>query len=390
MLEANISLFRRLLPECDIEVAAGPGWDGTRMGIRALPRMEFAPDSEVERDALLEKPHFVLGSKYPSANAALSCDALIISGGGNLSSTWPHYIYERVAMARLASSKGTPVIILGQTLGPELKARDRELVTELLQLSSWTGLRETFSYSLALELGADSETLSYQLDDAVFLAPRPTQTDGFILSGRPWIAVTVHPIGEPSVGNPVIARLAASLRTIAKTAKAELVFLPHVGYPRESGALGDGAFGEAVGRALYANPPLRVHPVLPAAETIWLTQQASLVISTRYHPLVFALAGAVPAVGIWTDEYTRRKLQGALIHAGRPADAMSFEEALAGGLTSKALRLWNARASLRGELRDRVAKWRAIEELRFAKLGCWLRAGMRRKQRISIAVKTSD
>ncbi len=387
MLEANVSLFRRLLPDCDIEVAAGPGWDGTRMGVTAVPRMEFSPNSEVERDALLEKTPFVLSSKYPSAKAALSCDALIISGGGNLSSTWSHYIYERVAMARLASSRGAPVIILGQTLGPGLTARDRELLTELLQLSSWTGLRETFSYALALELGADSETLSYQLDDAAFLAPVPRQTDGFIRSDPPWIAVTVHPIVEPTVGNPVIASLAGSLRTIAKATKAEMVFLSHFGCSLESGALGDAAIGDAIARALYANPPLRVHPVLPAAETIWLTRQASLVISTRYHPLVFALAGAVPAVGVWTDEYTRRKLQGALIHAGRPADAMSLEEALAGGLTAKALQLWNARAVLRGELRSRVVKWRAIEEIRWGKLACRLRAGM---HGVPTAVKTSD
>jgi polysaccharide pyruvyl transferase WcaK-like protein len=390
MLEANVSLFRRLLPGCDIDVAAGPGWDGIRWGARALPRMEFSPDSEAERDALLQAPHAALKSVYPAVSAALSCDALIISGGGNLSSIWPHLLYERLAMARLASSVAVPVIILGQTLGPELRARDREVLAELLQLSAWTGLRETYSYSLALELGANPETLSYQLDDAAFLAPMPPQTDDIIPSDRPWIAVTVHPVGKPGIGNPVIARLAASLRTIAKTAEAELVFLPHVEFPRESGALGDGAFGEAIERALDVNPPLRVHPVLPAAQTMWLTQQASLVISTRYHPVVFALAGAVPAVGLWTDQYTRRKLQGALIHAGRLSDAMPFEEALAGGLTAKALQLWHSAASLREELRTRITTWREEEEVRFAKLGCRLRAGMHHHQSMPMTLNSSD
>jgi polysaccharide pyruvyl transferase WcaK-like protein len=389
MLEANVSLFRKLLPGCEIDVAAGPAWEGIRLGAKVLPRMEFSPDSEAEREALLQASHAVLGSAHPAVRAALSCDALIISGGGNLSSIWPHFIYERLAMARLASSKGVPVIILGQTLGPELGAREREMLTELLQLSAWTGLRETYSYSLALELGANPETLSYQVDDATFLAPMPAQTNGLIPSGRPWIAVTVHPVGEPGIGNPVIARMAASLRTIAKTAEAELVFLPHVDFPRESGALGDGAFGEAIDRVLDANPPLRVHPVLPAAQTMWLTQQASLVISTRYHPLVFALAGAVPAVGLWTDQYTRRKLQGALIHAGRLSDAMSFEEALAGGLTAKALQLWHSTASLREELRTRVTTWRGDEEVRLAKLECRLRAGMHHQQSVPITLNSN-
>jgi polysaccharide pyruvyl transferase WcaK-like protein len=390
MLEANISLFRRLLPGCDIEVAAGPGWDGARLKARALPRIEFAPGTEAERDARLQKLHPPLDSPCPAAGAALSCDALIISGGGNLCSLWPHLVCERLAMARLASSKGTPVIILGQTLGPELGACERELLTELLQLSAWTGLRETYSYSLALELGANPETLSYQVDDATFLAPIPVRTDGFTPSGRPWIGVTVHPVGEPRIGNPMIAALAASLRTIAKTAEAELVFLPHVDFPRESGALGDGAFGEAIDRALDGNPPLRIQPVLPAAQTMWLTQQATLVISTRYHPLVFALAGAVPAVGLWTDDYTRRKLQGALIHAGRLGDAMSLDEALAGKLTAKALQLWDSRTSLREELRSRVTTWRGNEEVRLAKLGWQIRAGMHHQQSMPMTVNSND
>jgi polysaccharide pyruvyl transferase WcaK-like protein len=389
MLEANVSLLRRLLPDCEIEVAAGPGWDGTRLGARMLPRMEFPPHSEAERDTLLQAPAALI-SGYPAANAALSCEALIISGGGNLSSTWPYHLYERLAMARLASSKGIPVMILGQTLGPELGVRERELLRELLRLSTWTGLRETYSYSLALELGADPETLSYQLDDATFLAPMPAQTDGFVPSDRPWIAVTVHPVVEPSIGDPVIAKLAASLRAIANATKAELAFLPHVGFPRESGALADGAFGEAIARALGIDLPLRIYPVLPAAQTLWLTQQASLVISTRYHPLVFALAGANPAVGVWTDEYTRRKLQGALIHAGRPGDAISLEEALAGGLTAKALQLWHSRASLREELRSRIATWRGDEEVRFAKLGRRIQTAMRLRRRLPMAVNAND
>jgi polysaccharide pyruvyl transferase WcaK-like protein len=385
MLEANVSLFRRLFPGCGVNVAAGADWDGTHFGARAIPRMEFGV-SEAERDALLQLPHPALESACPAARAALSCDALIISGGGNLTSIWPHLLCERLAMARLASSKGAPVIILGQTLGPELRARDRELLKELLKLSAWTGLRETYSYSLALELGADPDTLSYQVDDATFLTPTPAPKDGSEQSDRPLIAVTVQPVGETGTGKPVIATLADSLRTIAKKTEAELIFIPHVDFPSTS----DSALGEAIGRALDGNPPLRILPVLPAAQTMWLTQQASMVISTRYHPLVFALAAAVPAVGIWTDDYTRRKLEGALIHAGRPGDAMSLDEALAGGLTAKALQLWDSRASFRDELRRRVTKWRRDEEMRFAKLGDLLRTGRNQMQRAKLLAEEAN
>lgn len=369
MLEANIALFRRLFPDCSIDVAAGRDWDGSRLGVNALRRLEFSPESETDREACLRNLAETPDTANPVVAAALSCDALIISGGGNICGTWPHHIYERYSMARLAASRGAPVFILGQSLGPRFKERERELVAALLRLSSWTGLRERDSYSLALELGADPGTLSYQLDDAAFLTPEGGSKAGTVPENRPWIALTVHPLGESSVSNPVIARLVFQLRVVARETGTDLVFLPHASFPQDPNSPpGDADFGEAIGRAFYSNPPLRIHPLLTASGTMSLTQRASLVISTRYHPLVFALAGAVPAIGLWSDEYTRQKIRGVFVHAGRPADAMSLEEALNGGLARKALELWQCRETLKAELQNRVAIWRRDEEARGARL----------------------
>lgn len=374
MLEANIALFRRLLPGCRIAVAAGPEWDGSRLKVEAVPRLEFPRDSETARDTLLQTPD----PAHPAVRAALACDALIISGGGNLCGTWPHHICERLAMARLAASHGAPVILLGQTLGPAFRERERALVSELLRLSAWVGIRETYSYALALELGAAHDTLSYQPDDATFLAPERAPADVLEKLGvngtQPWIAVTVHPIGEMSVHNPVIAQFASSLRSLAKATAAHLVFLPHVAFENRGDTPDDAEFGALIARALYENPPLRIAPILPAAQALWLTQQAALVISTRYHPLVFALAASVPALAIWSDEYTRKKSQGALIHARRPADAMPLEDMLAGRLAAKAIEMWQTRDAVKMELQNRAAIWRETEEVRAAKLKNRLRS----------------
>ncbi len=373
MLEANISLFRRLLPGCEITVAVGKGYDGSRLGVEMVPRLEFSPHSEVEREKLLESLKVGSHLDHPAVIAACSCDTLIISGGGNLSRSWPQHIYERSAMAQLAASKGARIIMVGQTLGPDFCLRERELLSELLRHSIWTGLRETYSYALALELGADIGTLSYQLDDAVFLESDPLPKDVLaklkMPRSRPWIAVTVHPIGDASVHNPVVARLASCLRSIANATAADIVFIPHVSFETQEEPLGDEAFGEALARALYSNPTLRIAPVLPAAQALWLTQQSALVISTRYHPLVFGLAGGVPAIGLWSDEYTRRKIQGALIHASRPEDALELQDALAGRLVTKALDLWHTRSALKDELQARITTWREDEKERMTRLG---------------------
>jgi len=372
MLEANLSLFRRLFPGCQTSVAAGPGWDGNRLRAEAVERLQFSRHSAAEREALLDSLTTAPDRNHAAVNAALSCDALIISGGGNLSSSWPYYVYERIAMARLAASRGTPVILLGQTLGPNLQPRERALVSELLRLSVWIGIRETYSYALALELGAEAARLSYQLDDAVFLEAEKAPEGLLKDAARPWIAVTVHPLGDASIHHPAITPLVTALRTLARNADADLVFLPHVEFREPGGMLNDGVFGEVIQRALYNNPPLRIAPVLSAPQTLWLTQQASMVISTRYHPLVFGLAGAVPCLGIWTDEYTRRKLQGALIHAGRPEDGLSLEEAMAGGLTAKVMAMWQSRAAIKEGLQTRVQQWRHDESGRTSQLAAKL------------------
>ena len=113
---------------------------------------------------------------------------------------------------------------------------------------------------------------------------------------------------------------------------------------------------------------MRIAPVLPASQALWLTQRASLIISTRYHPIVFGLAGGVPAIGIWSDEYTRRKLQGALIHVGRSADALQLDSALAGQLVTKALALWRMRSSIGAELQNHIRISGDVEATRAAKL----------------------
>jgi polysaccharide pyruvyl transferase WcaK-like protein len=368
MLEANLQLFRGLFPECRATVAAGAGWRSPQRGVESIQRLEFAPHSETEREAQLESLRTSADHDHPAVAAVLAADLLVISGGGNLSGSWPHHLYERVAMARLAASKGIPIVLLGQTLGPEFHPHERDLASELLRWCGWVGVRETYSYALALELGVPSEKLSYQLDDATWLAPEPVPSETLrrigIPEGRPWMGVTFHPLAEPKVQDRVVRLLAASLREVARSTGAPLIFLPHVEFHKRGGQVSDASFGEIVGRALYNNPPLYQTPLLSASQCLWLTQQASLVISSRYHPVVFALAGAVPSVALWTTEYTRRKLQGAMIHAQRPQDALSLEEGISGGLVSKVLERWESRELWKAEQTSRIEAWRVSEDQR--------------------------
>jgi polysaccharide pyruvyl transferase WcaK-like protein len=344
MLEANLGLFRELLPEAELVVACGPGWSGGGAATRKVRRLEFSPEDDGAREKLLAAVTAGQSDEGGLFEILSESSLLIISGGGNLSSSWPEHLYERVATARRAAAAGIPILLIGQTLGPELSPRQRELLTELLQLAAFVGVRETYSYALALELGAAPDRLGYQCDDAAFLQPGMPSAER--LAGlpvdSPFVAITIHPLGEPSIHNPLVRELAGGLRRLVGATGARLVFIPHVAAASPGGILPDAAFGAAMARALYGNSPMPIAPILPPAEAMWLTQQARLVISTRYHPLVFAQAGNTPSIGLWSDEYTRRKLTGALIHSRVPERAMSLQKALAGDLLSLATQLWQS------------------------------------------------
>jgi len=77
-----------------------------------------------------------------------------------------------------------------------------------------------------------------------------------------------------------------------------------------------------------------------------LARGASLVISSRYHPAVFAVSGGVPTIGIPVDDYTTTKLTGALGNFGQNA-LVSAERLVAGVAPAVASAVWDDREGIR-------------------------------------------
>ena len=372
MFEANVRLLRQICPQAQVSaVSKDPAFTHATYGVPSYPSLGFescVDEAECEeRLQRLSRNHWI--SSTPAAFDALidSGDGLIISGGGNLRSTWPSYIYERLALVRRARSNGAPVILLGQTLGPELSERHRAMLSEILSAASWIGVRELASYQLALDLGASADRLSYQVDDADALsldacdAPFPSLP---LADGVPWMGVTFHPLCDPFGNDPLLDRLAHQLEQAAQYTGCTLVFIPHA---RAHAALGSLWSDEDMGRALATrmqSATMHVLPVLTPTQVAHLTSQASWVISSRYHPLVFALAATKPCFGVWCDEYTRIKLQGALHHYGCAQASSSLEDVLSGSWVKNLPWLWNCRHQLQAHMATHGNAIRADEVVR--------------------------
>jgi len=92
--------------------------------------------------------------------------------------------------------------------------------------------------------------------------------------------------------------------------------------------------------------PASVAPTTDARAAAHLARNASLVVTSRYHPAVFAAPAGVPVLGIAVDEYTTVKLTGALGNFGQ-SGVLPIADLLGGGGPALALSLWQKRDSIR-------------------------------------------
>lgn len=337
-----------------IAVSADPAHTTERTGVAAVPGLGF-PAGRDEADARERRLRLLLDGGPPAGDparetlAALERSrALLVAGGGNLSSTWPELLYERVALIELAARRGLPVVVTGQTIGPELQGRERELLANALAQAALVGVRERDSCALARELGVAPGRLTLQLDDAIFLPGEP----GTRVPPSPWIAATF-----PSAAAERWDLLAHELADLSRATGAEVVLIPHEGSLHDGALVRDVRSGEELERRIArAGAAVRRLPLAPPATVAALTRRADLVVAARYHPLVFGLGGGVPCLGVHVDEYTRTKLRGALAHAG--LEGWSLPLPAAERLADAALELWERRDELRAHLESLLPAWR--------------------------------
>jgi polysaccharide pyruvyl transferase WcaK-like protein len=230
--------------------------------------------------------------------------------------------------------------VTGQTLGPWLDAPGTERVRELLSEASLVGVRETASLDLARTLGVPTERLWLNPDDASFLGddhPAPA-------TAAPYCLVTLASHVGDADRDAVVVAAAALLDEVVATAGLGIRFLAHHGSLRPGPARGDAVMHERVAAAMAA--PSATVATTDARAAAALARGASLVVSSRYHPVVFAVAAGVPSIGVSVDDYTAVKLHGALTAFGQRGP-LTVNALLAGDGPTMLRQTWAARAETR-------------------------------------------
>lgn len=278
-------------------------------------------------------------------------DGVIITGAGNLASTWPVHIIERLALARAAEARGIPLVITGQTLGPYLTEEHEGMLAALLASARLVGVRESASHAHATRLGVHHARLRLGADDASFLGfdgDEHPATEPFAL-----VSLSTHVGGADRP--EFVARVAALLDHAARLTGLEVVFLAHFGPLEAPWQRGDVVMHEAVATAM--STPSRTVPTGTPLEAARLARQASLVVSSRYHPAVFAAPAGVPTLGVAVDDYTTVKLTGALGTFGQSGVVQAGELASAPARIDE---LWADRTAVR-EGAAELARERRVE-----------------------------
>lgn len=381
MLAANLAMLRRLRPDAVFTaISRDRKWTAAHYGVLAISALRFGSSieqrSQLEREVLEHAEQFMAtGALDPSkagakvVDALARADAFIVSGAGNLCSRWPELIHDRTTLIRIARILDKPVVILGQTLGPALDEDGRERLAETLPVASLVGVRGRESAELARSLGVDASKLIEHLDDAWFLNPAPSSAVAHEAARHngPWVGVTLAPLaGDPATFLPILRSLGRQFSELARTMDADLVFIPHWNAP--PGSESDGLFARRLFGFLEEPQRARLLPVYSGEDTCWLTRQADLVVSTRYHPIVFSLSGGVPCLAISPDEHTRVRHAECLRQAGLEHLAIGFEAALDGGLVSAALSSWQQRDAIRRQLDSRAGEWAAAEDGKWSRV----------------------
>lgn len=329
-LEHAVLLFNTNFPGSTITLLAHSLNDGSpkpeQLYSRKLISFLLAPSRFLPRIAVLAYRSLALlvGARFPilargivgrtgSAAEVISefkmADVLVVSGSGTLSEQYvrgPALIW-CIAML-CAKALGTPVLMLGQQIGPLQSRLSRGLIKLALRNVEFIGVRDEGSADVVLSLGVPSSRVRFTGDEGFYLPPADKNVVAVLLRkmniNMPFIAAQFRVDGNCPF-DAHVGWFADALSELSNRIGAAVVFVPFSyashGDDREACRLV--AEKLRVPYAIFDNGG-------NSAETKAVLEGAELAIGVANHFCVFAASVGVPTVGVYATNYMAQKLAG--------------------------------------------------------------------------------
>ena len=298
----------------------GPGGQAPDEAIRAL---EFPWPPQDRQRYLAEIRAVIAGDRdalpvddkvFEIIEELHGVDALVIGGGGALNSRLGWLLYERLATALIVSEQGKPVILSGQSIGPDLSVSDREVLGELLDQCALVGMRDADSYRVAKQLRPDHSAIFQTIDDAVLLdadwsAPKANR-----------IGVTLAADPAPFPADDYLRVMAMVIDGLAGRTDAEIELIPHMADPDGGGV--DEQLHQSIAQRLQR--PVASHPIERCRPSAQRLAECRWVVTTRFHPVVFGLLSGASVLPIGLGRYGLSRMDGALRNWGWGSGVVPF------------------------------------------------------------------
>lgn len=274
-------------------------------------------DSE-RKKRIQRRPHSALKEYLLFYYQLKRCRLVFVAGGGNMTSVWPEVLESRLHFLGMAKRMKKPIILASQTLGP-YTPEHREKINQLLTGAAHIGVRDDHYSKTQV-----TPHVEFAVDDAVFLKKDASGiSDRLSRNGKGLLAISMR--NFRGVNSDQQDALANTIHEIAQARKLHTIFIPH----HAEGGQGDLAIAKRISSQWDSNTIEILYPIPYASEVKALTSECSLVISMRYHQLIFSLSTGTPCIGIYSDEYTQAKLTGAFRQFGLVPRVLSINEAQA-------------------------------------------------------------
>lgn len=237
-------------------------------------------------------------------------DRIHFTGGGNITSIFGGWLYYSFFIMVIAAALGKDIFLTSQTIGP-FYGVDRLISICCLNLATTLYIREPVTSTRPLlSSGVFIPPVYSMVDAATSLA----STSSFSVSKKPQvytIGLSLH--RWPGYELAMKQWVGSFIQACQTRGAIRVVLIPHVITKNLRG--GDMAFMDEVTNKFSRQVEI-VRPTFsqlmdssiePASTIKALTTQVDLLISSRYHGLVFALSTHTPAIGFVMDTYYNRK-----------------------------------------------------------------------------------